>query len=49
MHRPIERLRRHGDNQAGDGPRQTDPLSLTVPDRRWHRENRQEDAAPVRP
>ena len=21
---------RHGDNQAGDGPRQTDPTSLTV-------------------
>ena len=22
---------RHGNNQAGDGPRQTDPPSLTVP------------------
>jgi len=23
--------RQHGDNQAGNGPRQTDPPSLTVP------------------
>jgi hypothetical protein len=29
---PLTSHMRHDDNQAGDGPRQTDPTSLTVPD-----------------
>jgi hypothetical protein len=29
--RPLTSHTRHGDNQAGDGPRQTDYTSLTVP------------------
>ena len=30
---PLTSHMRHDDNQAGDGPRQTDPASLTSPDR----------------
>jgi hypothetical protein len=32
---------RHGNNQAGDGPRQTDPPSLTVPRRSVQRSGTQ--------